>query len=416
MVLVNDRGNIYLFIPIVSSFNFIDMKYLCILFVFVFFNCKDRQDQKRISESLVNIPITDFDTAYGKLSEFTDEIQMIPLETNDLSLLTDVEKLVMTKDFIFIIEKKNVEGIFMFDRKGHFIRKIGSRGEGPDEFISCRDFSLDEKEEILYLYDIPRKRILSFSFKNEFLKEFKMNYYATRFEYYNGLFYLYTENPDFGNPLSSLVIKDKNGNIINSYYPAKKMQYSKISTVFQKTPMGLYFFQNMVDSIFVLKQKQLDPLYFVDYKSKVMKMEDREDIRNQVRLPINILLEKKTIAGIEKIMEINNKVFIQNLNIIVPFFTVYDKNTKITKTFNFILNDFNFISLSMPIAQYEDYLIFLESHKSIIRSLDTGFKTWIKEGFIDSKKAFELKNEITNKIQLLDEDENPVIFLFKVKK
>ena len=66
---------------------------------------------------------------------------------------------------------------------------------------------------------------------------------------------------------------------------------------------------------------------------------DRESILKGTRMALTVLLECKKMAGIEDIFEINDKVFINNTNVVVPKFTVYDKKTQEVKTFSYILND-----------------------------------------------------------------------------
>ena len=44
---------------------------------------------------------------------------------------------------IFILDRHQAKGVFEFTRDGVFVRQIGSRGNGPGEYIVPGDFSLD---------------------------------------------------------------------------------------------------------------------------------------------------------------------------------------------------------------------------------------------------------------------------------
>ena len=51
---------------------------------------------------------------------------------------------------IFILDRHQAKGVFEFTRDGVFVRQIGSRGNGPGEYIVPGDFSLDGERSDLY--------------------------------------------------------------------------------------------------------------------------------------------------------------------------------------------------------------------------------------------------------------------------
>ena len=393
---------------------------LYILLSLIFVACTLRKEGQKGTEidDIVSIPITDMETDYGKLSDFAEEVKMIPLEFTDDCILGEIEKIVMSDSCIFIMEGDNQKGIYVFDHTGKYLYRIGSRGQGPEEFVDLSDFSLNEEERLIYLYDLARTKVLVFSFEGDFIKDIQMNYYADNFEYQNGLFYLYRENVVYGDPLYSLVIKDDKGKTVNKYYPViEKLSYTH-DCIFRKLDNEILFVEDMHDSIFTIRGDKLTPRYIVDYKDKSMSKVDRESILKRTRMSLTVLLESKKMAGIKDIFEINEKVFINNIHIVIPKFTVYDKKTKEVKTFSHILNDFLFISINHPIGQYKNYLISVGQQERLQAAIDVGFKTWQKEGFLTAERAEELKNMIEERFPDRNNigETNPVLFLLKVKK
>ena len=393
---------------------------LYILLSLIFVACTLRKEGQKGTEidDIVSIPITDMETDYGKLSDFAEEVKMIPLEFTDDCILGEIEKIVMSDSCIFIMEGDNQKGIYVFDHTGKYLYRIGSRGQGPEEFVDLSDFSLNEEERLIYLYDLARTKVLVFSFEGDFIKDIQMNYYADNFEYQNGLFYLYRENVVYGDPLYSLVIKDYKGKTVNKYYPViKKLSYTH-DCIFRKLDNEILFVEDMRDSIFTIRGDKLTPRYIVDYKDKSMSKVDRESILKRTRMSLTVLLESKKMAGIKDIFEINEKVFINNIHIVIPKFTVYDKKTKEVKTFSHILNDFLFISINHPIGQYKNYLISVGQQERLQAAIDVGFKTWQKEGLLTAERAEELKNMIEERFPDRNNigETNPVLFLLKVKK
>ena len=318
------------------------------------------------------------------------------------------------------MERTNQEGVYVFDHTGKFLYKIGTHGQGPEEFVALFDFSINEKDGLIYLFDQPRTKILVFTFDNKFIKDIPMNYYASRFEYQYGLFYLYREHASDGSPLYSLVIKDQNGNLVEKYYPMSQnadIMYTH-DCIFRKRENDILFAQDLNDSVFILSGNKLNPLYYIDYKNRTMSKEDRMDIKFHVRPPINIILEKKTLGGITDIFEIHDKVFIKNVNIIVPMLTIYDKKKKEIKTFQHLEDDILFLATGHPIGQYKDYLLSLQEQQQIQNSMDY-FDIWIKDGYLNltQNKADKLRKMIEEKLSNRNTDEcNPVLFMIKVKK
>lgn len=392
---------------------------LYILLIFIFIGCTStKKEVDAETGDIVSIPITDMETDYGKLSDFAEEIKMIPLEFNDDCILGEIEKIVMSDSCIFIMERYNQQGVYVFDHSGKYLYRIGSRGQGPEEFVNLSDFSLNEEEGLIYLYDLARTKVLVLSFEGDFIKDIPMNYYTDKFEYQNGLFYLYREYPIYGDPLCSLVIKDDKGKTVNKYYPIIDNSSYIHDCIFRKLDNEILFAEDMRDSIFTIKGDQLTPRYFIDYKDKSMSKIDRESIRKGTRMALTVLLECKKMAGIEDIFEINDKVFINNINIFIPKFTVWNKKTQEVKTFTYIVNDLLFVDFNHPIGQYKDYLISLESQENLQASIDVGFKTYQKEGLLTAERAEELKNMIEERFPDRNNigETNPVLFLLKVKK
>ena len=57
-------------------------KHLLLLSMFItsLYGCSSKNCEVQTSSGIETIPITDFETIYGKLSDFAEEVKMIPLE------------------------------------------------------------------------------------------------------------------------------------------------------------------------------------------------------------------------------------------------------------------------------------------------------------------------------------------------
>ena len=80
------------------------------------------------------------------LSEISENIEEIELELTDNSLIFRIEKVSYTEEYI-VIQGGGGTHIWLFNRNGKFIRRIGSVGQGPGEYIRIKDFTIDTKNK-----------------------------------------------------------------------------------------------------------------------------------------------------------------------------------------------------------------------------------------------------------------------------
>ena len=74
-----------------------------------------------------------------KLSELLTDVEIIPLETNDSSLLDVQAKYLAIKGSIYA---SSMNEIFKFDEKGKFVGKLSRIGQGPGDYTSINDYEV----------------------------------------------------------------------------------------------------------------------------------------------------------------------------------------------------------------------------------------------------------------------------------
>ncbi|GHT65134.1 hypothetical protein AGMMS50239_24220 [Bacteroidia bacterium] len=129
------------------------------------------------------------------LSEVADEIIAIDLEMTDESLMRGgAGKVFYLKDYIILAEYHQ---ILLFDKTGKFIRAIGRKGQGPEEYMSIGDIAFDEQEQCLYVADFGK--ILCYDLNGNCIKKrtFQKLQFPQQISYTNGR--LSVINITFGN-------------------------------------------------------------------------------------------------------------------------------------------------------------------------------------------------------------------------
>ena len=172
------------------------------------------------------------------LSEMADTFSLLPLETIDRSLMGEISKLVFSGDSFYVLDRNYMSAIFSFNTQtGKFIEKIGAIGNGPGEYNRIYDFSIDEKNQVIYVLG-NKEKIMTYTLSGEFKTEKKLPFYATALEAFDDKFCFVCEDEERNN----LIVTDKDLHIISSYFPNK--QYGNNLRIlihpFQKTDSGVF--------------------------------------------------------------------------------------------------------------------------------------------------------------------------------
>lgn len=91
-------------------------------------------------------------------SDIFKSVKVIAL-SNKETLIGHIDKIHPYKDRLYILDSNIAKGVFEFNKNGDFIRKIGSLGSGPGEYVSCQDFAINEKKEEILIQDGYHNRI-----------------------------------------------------------------------------------------------------------------------------------------------------------------------------------------------------------------------------------------------------------------
>ena len=132
-----------------------------ILPLILLFGCGSSSDSSTIFDlnSRDSISITDF----------VDHIDIVQLESNSQSLLSNIAQLIFYNDNFYIRDSRQ-QALFCFSKTGDFKYKISSIGRGPEEYSSLGYFNIDPYNDRLMLL-APFGEILYFDLNGKFIKK-----------------------------------------------------------------------------------------------------------------------------------------------------------------------------------------------------------------------------------------------------
>jgi hypothetical protein len=116
---------------------------IALALLFFISSCKDKPEQK--NSTYIDIAGALDKGRIVQLSEIADEVILVPLETTDSSMignLSGVRNFVIYENGQFYIMDSS-RSIWIFDKNGKFIRKFNRKGRGPEEYIDVSNFEVD---------------------------------------------------------------------------------------------------------------------------------------------------------------------------------------------------------------------------------------------------------------------------------
>lgn len=129
-----------------------------LLFIALLFaSCKQRPN--RIDANDDSIKNIDIENSLSEivpslpLSDAVSGIEIVTLEINPNSFIADIKDVAITKHDIFVADNKD-QRLLRFSREGKFLNRIGTIGQGPEEYIQMWQFLIDEAKEEVYIVTI----------------------------------------------------------------------------------------------------------------------------------------------------------------------------------------------------------------------------------------------------------------------
>ena len=109
--------------------------------------------------------VTDLDV-YTKHPEI-DSCSYVKLETNENCLLDEILNIVVADDKFFLHVGS---GVFVFDKTGKFLNRIGTKGNGPNEYIGISAMAVDEQAKCVVLNDQTKLRLMKHHYDGSFIE------------------------------------------------------------------------------------------------------------------------------------------------------------------------------------------------------------------------------------------------------
>lgn len=135
---------------------------LLIVLIIVLCSC-GRQSINETSnvDSVIEIDLlSEPESRIKKLSEFAADVEYIPLQTTENSLMGDIRRKIVNTDKRIYIQ--NLNEILCFNIDGKFLFKLQNNGRGPEEYTNIADFDVSSDNKILTILSSITHKLLEY--------------------------------------------------------------------------------------------------------------------------------------------------------------------------------------------------------------------------------------------------------------
>lgn len=354
-------------------------------------------------------------------SDFYSNIETLILECDTNILIGYINKLETYNDYLIILDINYSQGIFVFDKYGNFIRKIGAVGQGVGEYIEVSDFTID-KDGLLYLLDNGAQRINIYELSSgDFIKSLKINengYVWSYHIYKNTRLYV---DAYFSNSLKNAYllqgINEKSGYSRQQYLSVNdynktwvNINYVENNAFYISSMNSAFFVQQFMDTIIKIEDDYIYPFAVIKYDHFVT---DKD---------INAIQEMGR-SGFSSISELFNKNLMWNIRDIrirndYLFFRCWESNMQIAILYDMKKKETYKIMYEINDLLYKDNVLSGVPLK-YLTSDENGSYFCVRTDDIEMLIAYAKENMLSlsqkqlDKINSLSDDSNPVIIYYE---
>lgn len=384
----------------------ITMKNYFTLFLWLplFFSCGPAplQSYEAIKEIMINPeevePILD-------LSEvLEDSIEIIPLETNDKCLISNIKRVEFYKDKIYVLDETN--GILVFDSQGKFQNRIGRQGNGPGEYVRLWNFTF--KGDSILMKEMVGQKYIIYDLNSDFYRE--IPYDTWHFEVLlfgnDTIYQISNYDTDKQGNYNLFKFDLRTSEVIASYisYEEKYKNRSgyglnRYASRFGDAATLIYPFN---DTIYTVKKDTVYPSYVLHFTSRNLPEDvdvDREDFSRYVH-------RNRFLKGLEYLQSTERFMLGYYVDYDQFKYLLYDKQTSAYKVGSMVqLSQLGELNMHYFYTTTTGDLIFVKQAEWLISSWK-----WAREKCSDM-----YRDKMDRLIVSLNEDSNPVLFKVRMK-
>lgn len=253
--------------------------------------------------------------AYGD-SRYFAHCKAIKLELSEESLIGEISQLEISDELIYVLDKKTVT-LRVFDYTGKYLRAIGTRGNGPGEYLAVNAFYLNNLNRTINIFDPLKLVVFQYDFLGNFIKSVKFNNmflaHIVRATPLDSSSILGFTNPNWHSEAGYFILNEKDYSLQKQLYqfpvPTRgEISYSILTHPYSFHDNEVHFvslFSNIIHS-YVNEETQAS--YYIDngkmdINSNYLKSIAKTSDEDYIQMISKIIEDKKYTPGLKNIYE-----------------------------------------------------------------------------------------------------------------
>lgn len=244
-------------------------------FCILFGGCKNRTNDNDFVNSEYEVEKIEVNIDKSIILENLDSIEVkdiIKLEVDKKMPLGTIDKVIVTNDRVFVLDRTYSKFLFVYNRKGELLWKIGYKGRGPGEYLNGpKDFVVDESNKSITVFESEIKALFTYNWEGELTntklleKTWPYSFFKT-----DSTFYFAYKTVDKDSHL--LRIQDANENTLFKYKRLDRKRDLVADNSFFSTPKNTYFVEDYNNEVVVLKENGIKKILDFDFgKNSIQK-------------------------------------------------------------------------------------------------------------------------------------------------
>jgi len=326
--------------------------------------------------------------------------RFVPLESNDEILIGNISKVICFNKYIYILDAYAGGVLAKFTEDGHFVSKIGSKGDGPGEYLFPLDFTIDKQNGHIYVVD-QGVTLIEYDQNGKYLNKRKFADYE-----FSGI--QVDKNIDgftfiSGDKDDNLILTTNDLYRIKSYFPFKNKNINKllVSPLQRMSDNTIVYRRFLNDTVFKIVDGHLYPHIILNYNNNFT--EDLFSL-NITKNKFNKILKNGNSCITKLYFESDVSVFTAFSSSDNLFLSFYSKESDSVNIFNYgnFINDITFEKRSSyVIGTNEDEFIFFVQGNNLIEGLNKNKEKYEKtDNFLKALKLSKTINQRSNPILL----------------
>lgn len=374
---------------------------------------KDRSSQQLKKEfDVKTISIDPKSNHKLNLSNKFEVVDLIFLESNKNCFIGNIDKLRYFDGKYYMFEQFGSRKALCFSDKGKFLFQIGAIGRAENEYVTLRDFNINQWKDRIEIYDINRDIIKYYDFNGKYIGNCKVKRKARNYAIVDSMHYAFFNDGKYDDlPYNIFIAPQKSFEVL---YPGVSFQGERdiMNNVnpFYESENGVLFAFSLNDTIFSVTSQGAQPKYILDFgKDRIPESVLGKDMKEIVKF-----VSDNTVSGFVSHLVENTKYISISYTYQIPNEnTVFISKDKLNVLNLFEpINDINYLPFKAPHCTIGDFFVSVIPAYEILDTYIEMEKQYEEDPEIINMEAYTNLKKIAGK---LNENDNPVLMVYKMK-